>query len=292
MKYQYEHSLTSSFYLWFENHLLTDNVQAYSTGNANNFTAVTVNEVPNDYIAYQGEFRQLVAEQNVHGPNSGYFVGGNFVTGDYNQTNNYIDYYNGRIIVPFASGSGLAITANSTVKEINTYIADDGEETIILHSEFRELGQSDNYLYNQTSLLDEDIYILPACFISLANSHNKELCFGGEEETINRIRVMVIATDNYYLDGILGTFKDQERAHFANINFESFPYGQFFSLKTFPYNYVNLVDSQTESDQTKNKIIKVTASKLTNDIEHESLGKDLKIGFLEFDISTYRFPRI
>lgn len=292
MKPQFEHTLVSSFYLWFENHLLSDNVKAYTTNNSNNFTAITVNDVPDSYIAYQGEFRQLVAEQNVDVVNSGYFVGGDFMTGDSSATNVYTDYDNGRLIFPFASGSGLSITANSTVKQVNTYFADEGEENIILHANFIEAGQTDNYLYNQTELLDEPTYILPACFISFINGKNKEFCLGGEENTTNRIRVMVVATDNYFLDGILGTFKDRERDSFTHIPFEDYPYGIFGSIKSFPYDYSALDAAQVEADRNKSKIVKVQTSKLNNGIQHESLGRSLKIGFIDFDVSTYRFPRL
>lgn len=290
MNPQFEHTLVSSFYLWFENQLISDKIGAYTTGNANNFYPVTVNEVPNDYIAYQGEFRQLVADNSISQPNTGYIVNGSSISADYSQSNVYVDYYNGRLIFPQASGSGLNITSTSSVKEINVYTADDGDENIIFHSQFFEQGQANTYLYNRTGSLDEDTYILPACFISLVNGKNEPLCFGGEENTKNRVQVMVVATDNYYLDGILGAFKDTERGFFRHVDFQDFPYGQFFSLKSYPYSYTGLIESRPKSSSNFCSIEKVMVSKLRNSVEHAVIGRSLKIGYIDFDLSTHRYP--
>ena len=40
MKAQFDQTLLSSFYLWFENYLLKDNSKAYSTGASNTFKYV------------------------------------------------------------------------------------------------------------------------------------------------------------------------------------------------------------------------------------------------------------
>lgn len=290
MKAQFEHSLISSFYLWFEHKLISDGVQAYTTGNSNNFYPVTVNDVPNDYIAYQGEFRQLVSDNSISAPNTGYTINGGAVSANYAESSIYTDYYNGRLIVPQASGSGLSISSTSSVREVNVYMADDGEENIIFHSQFFEQGQSDTYLYNKTGSLDEDTYILPACFISLIGGNNKPLCFGGEENTINRIQVMVLATDNYYIDGILGAFKDTTRDFFKRVDFEDFPYGSFFSIKSYPYTYTGLMAAQPILSQNHCSIQHVEASKLKGSIEVNSLDRNIKVGYLDFDLSTHRFP--
>ena len=120
MKAQFDQKLISSFYLWFENELLGDSISAYRTGVANSYQYIDAFDVPAGYYAYQGQQRQLVAEYDVSVPNSGIFVGGEFVSGG--QANVYTDYSNGRIIVPASSGTALDITSVSTVKEVNIYL--------------------------------------------------------------------------------------------------------------------------------------------------------------------------
>ena len=46
MKAQFDQTLLSSFYLWFENYLLKDKSQAYSTNASNTFKYVDFADVP------------------------------------------------------------------------------------------------------------------------------------------------------------------------------------------------------------------------------------------------------
>lgn len=293
MKSQFDQTLLSSFYLWFENHLNSAKVKAYSTGINNTYRYIDAYDVPSGFYAYQGSFRQLVAESNIDTPNSGVFVNGNFVTGDSSLSNVYTDYNNGRIIFPASSGKALTVTSKSSIKEINTYIYNDDEEQLILHGDFCEKDDLTNpYLSKKTNRLDEKTYFLPACFISLPNSDNEEFAFGGEEETQNRVRVMVLTKDNYLMDGILSAFRDTARSTIINIPYEQFPYGKFFSVKSFPYKYQTLKDSQPDSSANRTFISNVLTSRVNGSSIKEKLNKDFLIGFIDFDLSTYRFPRL
>ena len=292
MKAQFDHNILSSFYLWFENRLVSSKVKAYNTNLSNNFKYVNAYDIPSGYYGYQGEFRQLVAESNVDVPNSGFFVNGSFVTGNTTQSNVYTDYENGRLIFPQASGTGLTITANSTVKEVNTYISNEDEQQLIIHGDFLELGQTNAYFYNKTDKLDEKTYFLPACFISLVSADNKEFSLGGEENTETRIRVTVLTRDNYTLDAILSSFRDSARETLTHIPYEDFPYGAFFSIKNFPYKYTTLKDAQPCISQNRSLITNVNVSKIVSESMRQKLNKNFLIGFLDFDLSTYRFPRL
>jgi hypothetical protein len=292
MKTQFDQQLLSSFYLWFENHLVGSKVEAYSTGVNNVYRYVAAYDIPTGYNAYQGAFRQLVAESDVSVPNSGCFVNGSFITGNSSLSNVYTDFNNGRIIFPASSGKALTVTSKSTVKEVNTYITNDDEEQLILHGDFCDKNDLTNpYLSNKTNKLDEKTYFLPACFISLANSDNEEFAFGGEEETKTRIRVMVLAKDNYTMDGVLSAFRDTARSTIINIPFEEFPYGKFFSIKNFPYRYSNLKNAHSSIAANRVSIEDVSTSRV-NASAIKKLGKDFLIGFIDFDLSTYRFPRL
>ena len=285
MKAQFDQKLVSSFYLWFENKLLDPNISAYQTGLSNVYKYIEAFDIPNGYNAYQGQYRQLVAEDEVSVPNTGVFVNGSFVSSS--QSNIFTDYNNGRIIVPQDSGKSLNITSTSTVKEVNTYLTNDNPEQVLLESDFVIDGETFSKVYQSSSKLDEKTYFLPACFIFPSDSENKEFAFGGEEETKSRIRVMVLAKNNFTLDAILSAFRDSARECISIINFEDFPYGAFFSLKTFPYRYNDLKSSSSENLLIK----KVSASRINSSSASEQKDKKFLIGFLDFDLSTYRFPR-
>ena len=66
------------------------------------------------------------------------------------------------------------------------------------------------YFYNKDSKLDEKIYFLPACIISLVNSDNEEFAFGGEEDTKSRIRVIVLTSNEFILDGVVSRSRDMD----------------------------------------------------------------------------------
>ena len=291
MKAQFDQTLLSSFYLWFENYLLKDKSQAYSTNASNTFKYVDFADIPSSHYGYQGQYKQLVAEHNVDVPNSGFFSDGGFVTGDYDNNNGvFTDYDNGRLIFPAYSGTGLTLTANSTVKEVNTYISYDGDLETILHSDFKEAGASFPYQYTKDSELDEQTFFLPACFISLASSDNTEFSFGGEENTESRIRVMILSSDNYIMDSVMSLFRDSVRNDFTNVPYESFPYGPFYSIKNYPYTYDGLISGISNPETTH--IDNVSVSKVVSEQLRENLNKGISIGFIDFDLCTYRFPRL
>jgi len=299
MKAQFDQEVLSSFYLWFENKLVDIKSQAYQTDLSNAFTSGDFPDIPPSHIAFQGKFRQLVGEYQVvnsdgdPAPNSGFFIGDAFITGNSDVNGGvFTDYDNGRLIFPQASGAEIAsnpLTANSTVKEVNTYITNDADAQTILHSDFKDSATEQPYQYGKTSEYDEKTYFLPACFISLASSDNTEFSFGGEEDTRTNVRVMVLSFDNYILDSILSLFRDTVREDITHIPYEDFPYGFAFSIKNFPYTYNGLVGDQ--SSPMKSHIKNVNASKIVSEKIRENLNTNISIGFLDFEMCSYRFPR-
>lgn len=293
MKAQFDQNILSSFYLWFENRLLKSDCQAYGTDLSNNFTSGNFPDIPPSHVGFQGEYRQLVAEHNVATPNSGFFLGAGFITGNYDENGGvFTDYDNGRLIFPQESGAVIgstALTANSTVKEVNTYISNDDDAQTILHSDFKDSSTDAPYQYGKTGEYDENTYFLPACFISLASSDNEEFALGGEENTESKVRVMVLSFDNYTLDSVLSLFRDSVRENMTHIPYGDFPYGYSFSIKDFPYSYDSLVAAQ--SDPVKSHIDNISVSKIVSERIRENLNKNICIGFIDFEISTYRFPR-
>jgi hypothetical protein len=145
-------------------------------------------------------------------------------------------------------------------------------------------------LYKKEKPLDETTYFLPACFVSLASSSNEEFAFGGEENTETRVRVMVLTKDSYILDSVISRLRDTAREQITHIPYEEFPYGYSYSIKNFPYKYDTLKASQ--SNPMTSHIDKVSVSKVVSESIREELNRNFSIGFIDFDLSTYRFPRL
>lgn len=292
MKAQFDQNLLSSFYLWLENRLLKSDTKAYLTELDNNFRYVDFDDIPADMVGYQGEYRQLVADYDIDVVNSGFMVSGNFITGDSSSNGGvYTDYNNGRLLFPVASGTGLNISGTYSVKEVNTYISHDDDLEFLVHSDFVENGQDSPYFYSEEGILDKGSYFLPACFVSLASSENNEFSFGGEENTESRVRVMILTKDSYVLDSVISRLRDTVREKVTHIPYEEFPYAYSYSVKDFPYTYDETVNDQGDSPLCS-YIDRVTASKVVSESLREKLNKDFSIAFLDFDLSTYRFPRL
>jgi hypothetical protein len=284
---QFSHNIFSSFYLWFEGQLVSSGSKAYSTNQSNSFEYVDFYDVPPSHYGYQGKFRQLVADHSVDVPNSGVFIDGSFVSGDSSDV--YIDYNNGRVIVPQSSGSSLNITANNTVKEVNTYMTEDDEEQLLLTSDFIDSSDtSSTNLFSKTSKRDEKTYVLPACFLRIATTDNKRLALGGEDDTVTTIKVAVLAKDNYTIDAVLSFFADKKGTCIKRVPYENYPYGIFHDVKSFPYSYSDFSSSYDATSY----IEEVKTSKVSESISAEKIEKNVLIGFIEFDLSTYRYPRL
>ena len=96
MKAQFDQNVLSSFYLWFENRLLGSSAKAYQINLDNAFTSGSFSDVPDTHIAFQGKYRSLVGEYDVDNPNSGFFLGNDFITGNYDKNGGvFTDYENG-----------------------------------------------------------------------------------------------------------------------------------------------------------------------------------------------------
>jgi hypothetical protein len=101
---------------------------------------------------------------------------------------------------------------------------------------------------------------------------------------------MVLTKDSYILDSVISRLRDTAREQITHIPYEEFPYGYSYSIKNFPYKYDTLKDSQT--NPMTSHIDKVSVSKVVSESIREELNRNFSIGFIDFDLSTYRFPRL
>lgn len=291
MKAQFDQQLLSSFYLWFENQLLSEDFSAYHSSIPCEFKHAEYPDLPSDLIGYAGEFRQLVADSGISDPMTGLSVDGSDVSLDPIANGGlYMDYNNGRILMPVDSGIDLTITGEVAVKEVNTYLSNDDDVELIIHSDFIEEGATEPYFYDKAINLDKNVYFLPACFISLVSSDNEEFCFGGEEETMNKMRVLVLTKDNFILESLMSKFRDTARENIPLIPYEDSPYGFEFTLKSYPYGYSELAENSAANEFAY--IERVKSSKMDWEELRENINKHFSVAFIDFDLSTRRFPRV
>ncbi len=286
MKPTFTHNVINSFFLWFDNFLMTKG-EAYKT-----YTTKLYNyedpRLGGGKVVYGSPYKQWIYDKNITSATipSGFTINNQFVsTGTSGMK---IDFDNGRIIFNSGVSTSLNITGTYSVKEVNSYITDQPEDNLIIENKFvtnSRFTVSENYIapYNP---------VTPCIFASIETSHNTAFAFGGEDETKCIIKVVAFCENLYQLDGVLSVFGDSYNEIFSIIPMTGHPLGEFNEMKTgaYPtgYDYKNL--SNTYNSQTL-FISHVETSKIRDSVIKE-LNPILHIGFLDFEIKTYRYPRL
>jgi len=286
MKPAFSHNLVNSFFLWFDNYLMKkgDAHKTYTTKLYNYSDA----RLGGNKVVYGSPYKQWVYDKNITGATipTGLTINGSFVpTGT---SGMMFDFDNGRVIFNSGVSTGLNITGTYCVKEINSYVTDQPEDKLIIENKYvtnSRFTVSENYIppYNP---------VTPCIFASMETANNTAFAFGGEDETKCIIKVVAFCENLYQLDGVLSVFGDSYNEVFSLIPMTGHPLGEFNEIKTgvYPtgYNYQNL-SSQYESQ--KLFISYVESSKIRDNVLRE-LNPTLHIGFLDFEIKTYRYPRL
>ena len=281
MKPQYQHELMTSFMLWFDNHLLNKG-EAYSnqTGTLYYFND---SRLPDGYKAYASPYKQWVTDSSIVGsvnpviPTS--FMGSG------RADDIIFDFENWRIIETGNNfGTNETITGTFAVKDFNIYLTNDTEEDLILENKFQL-----NSRYNQTeSGVEPYDQMTPAIFLSSETMRNEPFAFGGEDITRNNIKAVVLAENNYQLDGVLSIFADTARKTIVKIPFTGHPATEYGDLKNGSYDYTTVSSSYNSNNPYY--IDDVTVSKFSERAQQQVPG-EIKVGFMDFEVATSRFPR-
>ena len=276
---QFHHKFTNSFFLWFDNYLLTKG-QAYSnvTGKFFNYEDARLDS---DYKIFGSAYKQWVNDSSIVGADvaSGVFVDGSFSG---RNTNLILDFENGRVLSKSLAAQS-SITGSFAIKDFNIYFSNETEEDIVVENK---------YDINSRIILNEEDYIkpydqvIPAIFLSLDGVSNKGFAIGGMEETTLNAKAVILSENNYQLDGVLSIFADSRNEVFPVIPMADHPMNEFGDLKTGYYSYADL-KSQFSVD-TNFYINNAVTSKLT-DKARRSLANDMYVGFVDFEIKQHRY---
>jgi hypothetical protein len=276
---QFHHKFTNSFFLWFDNYLLTKG-QAYTntTGKFFNYEDPRMNS---EYKVFGSAYKQWVNDSSIVGANvpSGVFVNNSFSG---RNPNLILDFENGRVLSKNMSAQA-AVTGSFAVKDFNIYFSNETEEDIVFENK---------YDINSRIILNEENYIvpydqvIPAIFLSLDGSSNRGFALGGMEETTINAKAVILSENNYQLDGVLSIFADSKNEVFPVIPMANHPMNEFGDLKNGHYSYADLKNQF--SVNTNFYVNNAVTSKLT-DKARKSLSNDMYVGFVDFEIQQHRY---
>jgi len=276
---QFQHKLTTSFFLWFDNFLL-EKGEAY-TNTTGEFFYYEDSRLDDTYKAYGSPYKQWVTDSSITGATipTGVFINESFSGRDNGVV---LDFDNGRALVS-GSATGSTITGEFAVKDFSVYLTNDTEDDLIVENKYAVNSRLPSGPLTYIPPYDD---VVPAVFLSVADTQNEPFAFGGMQDTVVHAKAVVMAEDTYQLDGVLSIFMDSVNEVITPIPMSGYPTTELGDLKDNTYSYTGKKDDY--SAETKFFIDKVKTSKLS-DRTRSVLANELYIGFIDFDIQQHRY---
>jgi len=277
---QFQHKLTSSFFLWFDNFLLKKG-EAYSnkTGELFNYADPRLDS---RYVAYGSPYKQWVTDSSIAGAviPTGVSVVGSGTSGRNNGV--VFDFENGRALFS-GDNTSMTVTGEFAVKDFSVYLTNDTEDDLIVENKYVVNSRLPSGPLTYIEPYDD---VVPAIFLSVSQAENAPFALGGMQETKVQAKAVILAEDTYQLDGVMSIFMDSVDEVIAAIPMSGYPITEFGDLKEGNFNYTGLAEDY--EGETKFCIEKVKTSKLT-DRTRNVLANELYVGFVDFDIEQYRY---
>lgn len=276
---QFQHKLTTSFFLWFDNYLLTKG-QAYKNVNSQ-FYYYEDDRLDSKYKTFGSPYKQWVNDSSIVGAiiPSGVYIDNSFVG---RNANLVLDFENGRVLTSGVSKSSN-ISGSFAVKDFNIYFCNETEEDIIVENKYELNSRISSISKNYIQPYDQ---VVPAIFLSTEGIQNRGFALGGMEETTIKAKAVILAENIFQLDGVLSIFADSRNEVFAPIPMSAHPINEYGDLKNQNYSYSDLKNQYIGGQNFY--INNAITSKLT-DKARKSLSNDLYIGFIDFEIQQHRY---
>ena len=306
MKPQFQHTLVTSFYLWFDNYL-QDNGEAYKN-KTGIFYNMTDDRLDSNYNVYSSPYKQFIIDSGLHtnvvnsqGTEgaividriSGQRADGSAFEVTRGTSGLKIDYENGRVFFTGDEngelpGNNLSLSGQFGVKDFNVYVTNQAEEDLVVENKFKT---NDRFGNLETSGVLPYDQVIPAVFITSESINNQPFAFGGLDVTQTNVKAVVMTSDLYCLDCVLSLAADSKKQSFVEVDFNDFPVTEFGDIKTatYPTGYSY---NQIETDNTQElfHIEEVFVSKLSDRVK-KKVNPNIFVGFIDFEIHKYRRPR-
>ena len=277
---QFQHKLTSSFFLWFDNFLLKKG-EAYSNKTGELFNYVDP-RLDSRYVAYGSPYKQWVTDSSISGAviPTGVSVVGAGTSG--RDDGVVFDFENGRALFS-GSDTSMTVTGEFAVKDFSVYLTNDTEDDLIVENKYTVNSRIPSGPLTYIEPYDD---VIPAIFLSISQAENSPFALGGMQETKIQAKAVILAEDTYQLDGVMSIFMDSVNEVIAAIPMSGYPITELGDLKDGEFNYTGLANDYV--GETKFCVEKVKTSKLT-DRTRNVLANELYVGFVDFDIEQYRY---
>ena len=302
MKPLFQHTLTNSFTLWFDHFLLRrgEAFRNLPTGGTMQLQYLNDGRLDPDYVSYSSPYKQWVFDSDISGATIVDTVtvdGLNLNRASSDDGNGVdpkisIDYLNGRVIFnkDVTSARNVSISGVA-VKDFNIYATDESEESLVVEDKY----DTNSRFFEAITPIEPYKQVVPAIFIANQGSRNDPIALGGLDNTVTTFRCVVFAENLFQLDGALSVFNDSKNEVFYQVSYDDHPIDEFGDVKSVinsvaTNNIYKYCDLPFEEKNSPYVISDVVVSKLSDKVETK-ISPSLFIGFIDIEVSKFRYPR-
>jgi|TARA_R110000824_G_scaffold150729_2_gene321451 hypothetical protein len=295
MKPQFDNQVMSSLLLWFDNKLLTK-------GEAFQNTTGQFYSVSDEYYGYEtyaSTYSQIVSDFSVPGASipTGLYAGGTFAEVGSNNLHG-IDYNNGRSYWSAAQSSD--VTGSFSIKDFNVFLTNSTEDEILFQTQYTNRNEISTVV---PTGLEPGTKTYPVVYLKNDGSFNEPFAFGGQDNTVMKVRAIVIADRQFDIDAIGSLFRDQEKTLVPIFEEADMPFNQFGFYKDFNpatpetalatvYNYTGVTAGKTESQQFFLEDVNISRFDRVLENEVRKFNPNVFSTLIDFEINKIRFPRL
>ena len=286
MKPQFDNKVMSSFFLWFDNKLLTK-------GEAYENTTGQFYSTSDEYYGYQtysSSYSQFVSDASITGATipMGLYVGNNLINvGEGGSDGLYdINYLNGKAY--FSGVQSSDVTGSFSIKDFNIYLTNETEDQILFETKYTKRNKID---LTPTGL-EADTKTYPVVYLKAMGTSNEPVSFGGQDITTVNVRAIVLAQSQFELDAIGSIFRDTKKTLVPFFEESDMPFNSFGGYKSgAQYNYTTVAASKTSVNSCFIEDVFVSSFDRGVQSKISSLNPDVFTCIIDFELNNFRYPR-
>lgn len=289
MKEQFIHKLTQSLLMWLE-HQICDDGEAYINVNTQFYNTSDKNS---GYYSYSCPYDQFLSDASVNGSVTPNLLTGIYISGNYTNVGQGgfvgADFYNGLLYFNHEiTNPSTNLTGSFSIKEVNTMLTNDSEETLLFDTAFKPKMQ----ISKDYSGLPEHETNIPVIFLKYIGGHNEEFAFGGLDQCLYKYRAMVFAENLYQLEAITSVLRDKNKTNIPLIERSENPFNMLGYYSGPVYNYDNIVSTKTNSSDYVflDKVYVNNFDGFTIK-QRKDMPRGSQLGIVDFEIFSHRYPR-
>jgi hypothetical protein len=279
---QFSNLSSLSMYQFIQNEILTKG-QAYIT-NTSQLYYDNDTRMPSGYVSYASPFKQWVYDSGIAPVPSG--VSGSFGVINRGTSGLKFDFDNGRVLMS-GVGSDMTISGTYTFKELNFYLANSSEESVIVNEKYYLNAR---FSGTPTGPIPPYKITTPAIFVNQLNGNNKPFALGGIDESVVNFSLVVMAETMPQLDAVLSICRDTQYKYVPKLDPSDYPINEWGDLKNGTgFAYANLMSTKGGAGNLY-RIDRVMTTKLnTNRVD---INETLFVGMVDLDLTFIRVPRL